>query len=318
MIRALVYSKGKIREETGLDEIRRAFGSKANTVWVDVDSPSKSEIEEIAAAFSLHKLTVSDILRQRQRPKIESFEEYAFMVLRAFPSGKLDKSVQLNLLLFPNCIFTISFDPVTSQDDFYEKVKSNPYPLSLGPDYILYAVADGVVEGYFPFANDITDRLDALEDEVFSSPDEAILSQVFETKKQLFAFRKEVMPMRDMANSLARLEVKFVRSRNAPYFRDVYDHLVRLLDGVELSRDLVSNIMDAYLSSVSNGLNKSMKRIAAISLILMPPTLIASIFGMNFRVMPETEWEFGFYLIITIMLCLMLSSFYYFKREDWL
>ncbi len=318
MLRALVYSKGKLREEADLSRIARAASNRSNTVWLDVDSPDGREMESVAKAFGLHALSVEDVTKVYQRPKAEAFENYALVIIRSFRKDDPSQTVQLNFILSHNFLITLSFEPVTAQDDFYEKARQNPYLMSLGSDYLLYAVIDKVVDDYFPIAGDITEKLDVLEDAVFQNPDEGLLNGVFETKKRLFAFRKEVQPVRDIANALSRGEVKFVRGPNSPYFRDVYDHMVRILDNVELNRDLVSNIMDAYLSAVSNNLNKSMKRIAAISTILMPPTLLASAFGMNFRVIPEADWDYGFYLIIVVMVAMVLGSFWYFRKKDWI
>ena len=318
MLRALIYTKGKLREESDLSLVAKAAANRSNTVWLDVDSPDGVEVEAVARAFGIHQLSVEDMTRLYQRPKAEPFEHYALVIVRSFMKDDPSQTVQLNFILSSNYLITLSFEPVAPQDDFYEKARQNPYLLSLGADYLLYAVMDKVVDDYFPIAGDITEKLDLLEDAVFQNPDESLLNGVFETKKQLFAFRKEVQPVRDIANALSRREIKFVRQSNAPYFRDVYDHMVRILDNIELNRDLVSNIMDAYLSAVSNNLNKSMKRIAAISTILMPPTLLASAFGMNFRVIPEADWDYGFYLIIAVMVAMVLGSFWYFRKKDWL
>ncbi len=337
MIRALIYSKGKAREESDLAAIAKAAAVKSNTVWVDVDAPTPKETEGLAHAFRLHELSIEDARKTNQRPKVEVYPNYAFVVVHSFkvpaiPAGAgpdyeigpdetdvvSGKTTQLNFFLGDNWIITHSIDNATTQEVVYEKAKKNPYLLSLGADYLLYAVMDATVDDYFPLFNAITEKLDCLEDEVLGQPTKATLSEALRMKKLLFTFRKEVQPLRDVAGSLSRREVRFVRDQNAPYYRDTYDHLVRLLDNVEMNRDMVTNVMEAYLSSVSNTLNKSMKRVAAISTILMPPTLLAGIFGMNFHNMPETEFEYGFYVLLAVMAVMMVGTTLYFKKEDWL
>jgi len=333
MIRALIYSKGKVKEEFEMPEIAKAIASKANTVWVDIDSPLKEDLDELVEILKIHELSVDDARKTNQRTKIDVYPNYAYLVMRSFKTivdseqAKLKdedvdaisgKTTQLNFFLTENCLLTHSFENATTQDEVYDKAKKNPYLMSLGADYILYAVMDATVDDYFPLFNAITEKLDELEDTVLDKPTKATLSEALKLKKLLFAFKKEVQPLRDVTSSLSRREIRFVSDANAPYFRDVYDHIVRLMDNIEMNRDLVSNITEAYLSSVSNTLNKSMKRVAAISTILMPPTLLGSIFGMNFRVIPESEWEYGFYLVIGIMLVMVVGTYWYFKKEDWL
>jgi magnesium transporter len=329
MIRALIYSKGKVREEFDMQAIARAVSSKANTVWIDVDSPLKEDLDELVRIMNIHELSVEDARKTNQRPKLEVFPNYAYLVMRSFKTGGGErqdggegvlegKTTQLNFFLAENTLLTHSFENATTQEEVYGKARKNPYLLSLGADYLLYAVMDATVDDYFPLFNAVTEKLDELEDIVLERPTKATLAEAIGLKKLLFAFKKEVQPLRDVANSLSRREVRFVHDKNAPYFRDVHDHLVRLLDNVEMNRDLVSNIMEAYLSSVSNTLNKSMKRVAAISAILMPPTLLAGIFGMNFRTIPETEWEYGFYLLLAVMALMLVGTTWYFRKEDWL
>jgi len=333
MIRALIYSKGKVKEEFEMPAIAKAISSKSNIVWVDVDSPLKEDLDELVEMLDIHELSVEDARKTNQRPKIEVYPNYAYLVMRSFKTIMDDadfrlkdedvdilagKTVQLNFFLSQNCLLTHSFESATTQEEIYEKARKNPYLMSLGADYLLYAVMDATVDDYFPLFNAITEKLDLLEDVVLDRPTKAVLTEALRLKKLLFAFKKEVQPLRDVTSALSRREVRFVADANAPYFRDVYDHIVRLMDNIEMNRDLVSNIMEAYLSSVSNTLNKSMKRVAAISTILMPPTLLASIYGMNFRVMPETEWEYGFYLLLGTMAIMIAGTYLYFKREDWL
>ncbi|MFA5247313.1 MAG: magnesium/cobalt transporter CorA [Candidatus Micrarchaeia archaeon] len=333
MIRALIYSKEKVHEEFEMPAIAKAISIKSNTVWVDIDSPLKEDLDELVEIMKIHELSVDDARKTNQRTKIEVYPNYAYVVMRSFKTivdgadialnnEEVDllagKTTQLNFFLSQNCLLTHSFENATTQEEVYEKVKKNPYLMSLGADYLLYAIMDATVDDYFPLFNAITEKLDALEDRVLDKPTKATLGEALRLKKLLFAFKKEVQPLRDVTSSLARREVRFVSDANAPYFRDVYDHIVRLMDNIEMNRDLVSNIMEAYLSSVSNSLNKSMKRVAAISTILMPPTLLGSIFGMNFKVIPESEWEYGFYLVIGIMLAMLIGTYWYFKKEDWL
>jgi magnesium transporter len=333
MIRALVYCKGKVSETSEMPAIAKAIASKANTVWVDIDSPKKEDLDELVSVLKIHELSVEDARKTNQRPKVEVYPDYAYVVMRSFKTivgcaepelsdkdidALSEKTTQLNFFLSENCLLTHSFENATTQEEVYEKAKKNPYLLSLGADYLLYAVMDATVDDYFPLFNAITEKLDELEDVVLDKPTKQTLAEALRLKKMLFAFKKEVQPLRDVTSSLSRREVRFVSDATAPYFRDVYDHTVRLLDSIEMNRDLVSNIMEAYLSSVSNTLNKSMKRVAAISTILMPPTLLAGIFGMNFHNMPETEFEYGFYVMLSVMAIMMVGTTLYFRKEDWI
>ncbi len=319
MIRALVHTKGRpIREELSLSKIAEAAASKSNTLWIDVDAPTKEELDALASKFSISELTISDILKNQCRPKVEQFDNYSLIVLRAFAPGSLDKSIQFSALLFSNALMTISADPVTSQDELYEYVRKNPGPMALGMDFVLYEVLARIIDSYSPYIKEITESLDELENETFERPDESIPVRLFDAKKQLYAFRKEAAPLQEITDSISSLGIRFVSRCNAQYFQDASGSLASLLDAVDSSMDLANSLMEASLLEETGNTNRSLRRIAAIALILLPPILLAAIFGMKFQGVPFSDLEMGFYLALMLILSLLVSSYYYFKRIDWI
>ncbi|MFH1285903.1 MAG: magnesium/cobalt transporter CorA [Candidatus Micrarchaeota archaeon] len=318
IIRSFVYEDGKLKEERDIAEMARQLLNAKSIIWVDLSEPTQEEIKLLETTFNFHPLTIEDILHENQRPKIETYDDYAFIAIRTLSPETPDLTYQLNFYLGKTFIVSVNQHPIKAVKTIIEKCSQNPLYLKRGPDFLLYSILDAVVDDVFPKLIELDDNIEEIESKIFESPSQEQLNMLFGLKRKALLVRKVMWPMRDIFNVLARLDTDFIRKSNHPYFRDVYDHTIRITEMLDMDRELITNSMEAYLSIVSNNLNIIMKKLASIAAIVMVPTLIAGVYGMNFKVMPEVEWAYGYYFALALMGGSVLLLFIYFKRRGWL
>ena len=286
--------------------------------WVDFENPTQEELGLLEKRFGFHRLAVEDVAKGRQRPKIENYKGYDFIVLRT-PAKDQASAHQFNVFLSDSYLVTVNLHPVPEEAAAIEKASKNPEILKRGPDAVLYNLLDAFVDAYFPALKELDDQVDRIEDEIISgkaSPE--VLHRLLRLKRRAANLRRITWPMRDLASSLARGESNYIGKDNLIYFRDVHDHLVRIVEQVDVTRDMITTTMEAYLSVVSNNLNIVMKKLTAIATILFVPALIAGVYGMNFQNMPELKWEHGYYYALGLMGIVTLALIIYFRKKEWL
>ena len=218
-------------------------------------------------------------------------------------------------------IVTVHWEPSPALAHVQERWRQQVASVGTNAGELLYAILDAIADGYFPLLDRLSDRIDRLQDAIIggngASPDRSVLRDVLHIKRRLLDLRRVVAPLRDVVNGLLRRDVAVVDEPMLPYFQDLYDHLVRVLDGVDIAREMLATTLDANLSVTSNNLNVVVKRLTAFTVILMIPTLIAGIYGMNFVYMPELAWPFGYALALAAMATSMIGAYIYFRRHDW-
>jgi magnesium transporter len=290
--------------------------------WVNVEGVHNVEIiRHLGERFSLHPLVLEDIVNTVQRPKIEDYNDYLFIVLRMLrpTSGGEFTSEQLSMILGDNYLFT--FQEGLQGDVFdmvRERLRSNKGKgRSMGADYLAYALIDAIVDSYFSVLEDLGERIVNLEEELTMSPDTSSLLEINDIKKEIIFLRKAVWPLREAVSFLERGDSGLLSPATRLYFRDVYDHTVQVIDTVETYRDLLSGMLDLYLSSISNRINEVMKLLTVIGTIFMPLTFLVGVYGMNFKHMPELEWRYGYFMLWGIMVALTVAMAVYFKRKRW-
>jgi len=316
MLRALASHNGTIDEVSDLGKLEPLLkgGSK---IWMDLQQPTPDEFEFLEKKLGLHHLVLEDMAHERQRPKVEPYDDYTYVVVKAFENGRTSQTVQLNLVLGAHYLLTVHSRPVPSLDHVWDRTLKNPALLSHGADFALYNVLDEYVDNLFPLVGEFDAELDALSETVFRDPSPEILSRLFRIKRRLFNARKAIVPLRDVLTSLSRHDLSLIGKKNAVYFRDVYDHVIRIIETLDNDRELVTASMEGYLSSVSNNLNQIMKKLTAITAIIMVPSLIAGIYGMNFGNI--TDYAFGGASVaFTMMAASVLVLGIYFRRRHWL
>lgn len=297
--------------------------TQAGIRWVNVEGVHNVEIIRcLGDCFQLHPLVLEDIVNTVQRPKIEDYGDYLFIVLRMLrptPEGGFT-SEQLSIILTADHLF--SFQEGIAGDAFdgiRERLRNAKGKIrGMGSDYLAYALLDAIVDSYFSVLEGLGERIVNVEDDLTLMPDRAVLKLISEMKKEIIFLRKAVWPLRETISFLERGDSELLSEATKLYFRDVYDHTVQVIDTVETYRDLLSGMLELYLSSLSNRTNEIMKFLTIVGTIFMPLTFLVGVYGMNFKHMPELEWRNGYYMLWVAMALISLTMIIYFRRKRWL
>ncbi len=299
------------------------YKNKPTVTWINVDGVHNvSMLEKIGECFGLHRLVMEDIMNTDQRPKMEDYGDYLYLVLKMLMSGKNGDIVteQISIILGPN--FVLSFQEGIEGDVFNlirDHLRTGKGRIrKMKADYLAYALIDAVVDNYFVILEKFGDKIETLETELIEQPTQKTVQKIYQLKREMIFLHNAIWPLREVVSSLGKHESSLITEATAPYLRDVYDHVIHIIDSVDIYREMLSSMLDMYLSSVSNRLNEVMKVLTVISLIFMPITFIAGVYGMNFKYMPELEWRNGYFLALFAMFGIGLSMFLYFKRKKWL
>lgn len=291
--------------------------------WIDVEGiHDVSTLEELGRLFNLHPLVMEDILNTDQRPKAEDYGEYIYVVLRMLcfdPKKNEVVADQVSIIIGKN--FIISFQE--GELDVFEPLRRGIREgkgriRKMGSDYLAYALVDAIVDNFFSIFEKFGDEIDLVEDELIGSPSRATLERIYRLKRDMLFLRKSVWPLRELIASLERGESDLVTDPVRMYLRDVHDHAVYLVDTIETFRDMLSGMLDIYLSSMSNRMNEVMKVLTIIATIFMPLTFIAGVYGMNFRYMPELEWRLGYPMVLGAMALVSIGMLIFFRRKKWI
>jgi len=309
------------KEVQTLDECL-PFNLTSTVTWINIDGVHDKEVvEKIGGAFGLHPLILEDIMTTSQRPKLDNLETAMFVVARMVElNGKGTEIVteQLSLVFGKNFVLTFQEEPGDMFDPVRERIRTGRGRVrKLGPDYLAYALLDAVVDHYFVVLENLGDRIEALEDELVHNPRQETLHKIHTLKQEMLMFRKAVWPLREVIALMEREESSLIQDSTNIYLRDVYDHVIQVIDNVETYRDMLAGMLETYLSSMSNRMNEVMKILTIISTIFIPLTFIAGVYGMNFEHMPELKWRFGYFLIWGVMAVVGLGLIRFFKRKKW-
>ena len=303
-----------------LGEIDKIGAEPGTMVCVHVTDPSDELIDELGREFALHPLAVEDLRKRQQRPKIDTYaDQHMIVVYEAIDgSGSGGGLSEIHIFVGKSWVLTVHWAPAPMIDAAHQRLEAHPESVGDAPGEVLYALLDSAVDSFFPELDRLSDRIDALEDRVLETDsDREALREILAIKRRLLDLRRVLAPMRDVANSLLRRETPLVDAAVVPYFQDLYDHLIRVLDQLDVYRDLLGTVLDARLSVASNSLNAVMKRLTAFTVVLMIPTLIAGIYGMNFTFMPELEWAAGYPLALIAMVVAAGAAIGFFWKHGW-
>ncbi len=299
------------------------FKEKPTVTWLNIDGVHDIEvIEKIGKHFDLHPLIMEDIVHTEQRPKLEDMDHYLFCVLKMLSFDETKNIIrieQVSLILGGNFVILFQeregdvFDPVR------ERIRNAKGRFRrTGSDYLAYALIDSVVDSYFHVLEKIGDKIEILEDELVSDPRPETLQTIHELKREMIFLRKSIWPLREVISGLERGGSSLMSEATIPFLRDVYDHTIQVIDTIESHRDMISGMLDTYLSSISNRMNEVMKVLTIMATIFIPLTFIAGIYGMNFEYMPELRWHLGYFGVWIVMALVALAMVVYFKRRRWL
>jgi len=317
------YSKDHLNTETdvSLDHCRE-LKNTPSVSWINLDGiHDVATLEAFGQAFDLHPLVLEDILNTSHRPKVEELEQSLLIILKMLFFDDQTNQIQaeqISLVLTENNVLSFQERP----GDVFEGVRDRLNRQSgrirqRGPDYLTYALIDSIVDSYFHILEKIGDRLESLERELINQPTQDTLQQVYHFKGQLIFLRKAVWPLRELSNSLLQDEIVLIKESTMVYLRDLYDHSVQIIDTLEIFRDTASGLIDLYMSSVSHRMNEVMKVLTIMASLFIPLTFVAGIYGMNFELMPELKWRWGYAMVWGVMLSCAFGMLVYFKKKKW-
>jgi magnesium transporter len=291
-------------------------------VWVDVTAPEEADFALLSERFGMHPLVMEDVRSEEGRPKLHEYDEQLYLIFHAVRKQNRDERfetnfVEIDCLIGPDYVLTLHLEPLPPFDDLRARWERHPGLMQPGPGYLLYELMDEVLDDYFPLLDAMDDHIDALEAQMLDGNGHNLTSEIFGLKRCLVEIRHIAGPMRDVVNTLMRRDAE-TGGRHFAYFQDLYDHAVRIVDMVDTFRDILSGAMDVYLASQSNRLNEVMKTMTAMSIMLLVPNLIAAIYGMNFKNMPELETRYGYFMALGVMAAVMAAIYANFKRKNWL
>jgi len=328
MIRSLLYTPGKpLQTDLPPEALTRALRSRRSLLWLDFTGEPPQVCEPILRRFGFHPLAIDDALQELHSPKVDDWGDYLYIVmntltLRADQAGVAPGVEELDIFLGPNFVVTHHDTPIHCIDHTFSACQRDQRHLRDGADHLLYRIIDNLVADYMPLVEQVDNELDRLEDQVFDSPSPATIENLFTLKRTLLAMRRILTPQREVLNKLARDDYRMIDPKDRVFFRDVYDHLVRLHDLNESMRDLVGGALDTYLSVINNRMNEIMKTLTVITTLFMPISFIVGFFGMNFFTPPTglAAWTASPAFLATLLLLLLIPAgmFFWISRRHWL
>lgn len=307
------------REMHNLEDCRELI-DKPSVKWININGiHDVSIIEKVGEIFNIHPLVLEDILHTDQRPKMEDYEDYIYSVLKMLTLNRDVDFEQVSFLLCKNCAITFQEKEGDVFNSVRERIRSGKGRLrKMGADYLYYSLIDAVVDNYFIVLEGIGDRIELIENSLISGPTSTLLRDVHHLKRMMILLRKSVWPLRELVGGLQRSESTLMTKMISVYFRDVYDHTIQIIDAVETYRDVLSGMIDIYLTTISNRTNSIMKVLTIIATIFIPLTFITGIYGMNFEYLPELRWKYGYPFALSIMFAVVLTMLSFFRKKKWL
>lgn len=307
-------------------EMLGALRSKDSLLWVDLESPSEFESECLVEIFNFHPLAIEDCLSDCPQPKIDDYDEYLFLVMHAMVTRRDEKEdeeelahVELDIFVGENYVVTVHRTPLKTMEQMRGAIgrRAELY-MGQGADYLVHAILDRLVDNYQPILDKYDAMIDELEEEIFNNPPADYLSTLMQVKHDIFNLRRSVAPQRDVINFITKTPTNFIRPQHMIYFRDVYDHLVRIYSTAESYHEQLSNILSAYFSYSSHKINDVVKHMTVLATLTMPAVIVASVYGMNFKTMPQLEWDYGFWFSIGLMVAISAGMLLWMKFKKWI
>jgi magnesium transporter len=322
VVNCAAYEDGRRVADISVADISEALKVPGRFVWVGLREPDEALLREIQVEFGLHDLAVEDALRAHQRPKVEQYGDTLFVVLRTARMAGTPPRIELgetHLFVGPRFVVSVRHGASASYTEVRAHCEAAPQLLARGPGFVLYAIMDFIVDQYFPIVDALEEQLGELEEEIFGGElNRQTTERIYLLKRDLVTFKRAVSPLVDVCNRLMRFDLPLIPEDTRPYIRDVYDHSVRINEVVDTLRELLTSALEANLSLVSVAQKESMKRLAGWAAIIAVPTMIAGIYGMNFKFMPELESPLGYPLAVAVMGGACGYLYVRFRRSGWL
>lgn len=312
-------------EEKDLAQIEDVFAYKStdSITWININGLNHiTEIDKIGKHYNLHPLILEDIVNIGQRPKIDEYENYIFVVLKMlyYNSDENIVSEQVSFILGENYVLTFQ----EAEGDVFNSVRerlrfSKGKIRGLGSDYLLYSLIDAVTDHYYLIIETMSNKIENLEDNLFNGQTKNEISQqIQDLKREVLKVRRAIFPLREIINRIEKTDNKLILDKTLHYYRDIYDHIIQISENIDIYREMIWGLMDMYMTSISNKMNEVMKVLTIIATIFIPLTFIAGIYGMNFDNIPELHYKYSYFILWAVMIVLFISMLLYFKRKKWL
>ena len=313
---------GRFLDQLSREQIRDCLATGEGLLWVDIEGAADDDTNLLANTFCFHPLAVADCVSKNiHPPKIDDFEDYLFIIVHGINyhiESDVVETAELALFLGKNYVVTSHDVPMRWVSSMLDRIHTNERAMRRGGDFLAHDIIDTLVDNIMPTIDEMDERSVAVEAEALHEPKRQTLISIMQLKRSILALTRVILPQREIANALSRGEYALISERARIYYRNIYDHLVRIEMLTRDLRDMAESALNTYLSSVSNRMNEVMKMLTLIATIFIPLTFVAGIYGMNFANMPELEWQYGYFAILAVMAVIGVSLVFYFRRKRWL
>jgi magnesium transporter len=322
VVNCAAYLDGRRIAVIEMNNIHRVLQHSQKFVWLGLHEPTEETLQQLQREFSLHDLAIEDAHNAHQRPKIETYGDTLFVVLRTAQINRERDRIdfgETHFFVGHNFLVTVRHGSSISYSDVRIRCESTPQLLRKGQGFALYAVMDSIVDQYFPVVMTLEEELQKIEEKVFKGkPDRETTEDIYQLKRQLLEVKRAVSPLIDICNRLMRFDIKLISADTQPYFRDIYDHAMRINEMVDHTRELLNTALEANFSLISISHGEVSKRFAGWAAIIAVPTMVAGFYGMNFQFMPELSWHYGYPIVVVITLSLCVVLYFFFRKSGWL
>jgi len=322
IINCAAYLNGRRVANIEITEIGKVLQNPDHFVWVGLNEPHESTLLQLQKECNLHDLAIEDAHNAHQRPKIEMYGDILFVVLRNVQMSTGNHHIdfgETHFFVGQNFLITIRHGSNISYADVRARCESMPNLLRKGQGFALYAVMDSIVDQYFPVVDTLEEDLQEIEDKIFKDkPSRQTTEDIYQLKRELLNVKRAVSPLVDIANRLMRFDINLISEDTQPYFRDIYDHALRINEMVDHARELLNTALEANFSLISISHGEVSKKFAGWAAIIAIPTMVAGFYGMNFKYMPELELKYGYPFVVLVTLALCITIYSLFKKADWL
>ena len=321
IINCAAYANGKRIADVELNNVHEVLKTNEQFVWIGMHEPSNDILKTVQKEFGLHDLAIEDAQKAHQRPKVELYGDSLFIVLRTAQMSK-QRHIEFgetHFFIGSNFIVSLRHGASLSYAPIRSRCEAMPHLLSKGQGFVLYAIMDFIVDQYFPVVHELEQELLNIEDKIFKEkPSRETTENIYQLKRELLDTKRAVSPLVDICNRLMRFDIQYISSDTQPYFRDIYDHSVRLNEMVENTRELLNTALEANFSLISISQSDVSKKFAGWAAIVAIPTMVAGFYGMNFQFIPNEQWHYGFYMVIIFTIAACILVYYFFRRSGWL
>lgn len=322
IVKCVAYADGQRDKNVEIEEIHETLEHPDRFIWVGLHEPSEELLQRVQKEFCLHELAIEDAHSAHQRPKIEMYGDALFIVLRTAHMNSEQRKIEFgetHFFLGARYLVSVRHGSSLAYTDVRARCEAKPHLLRKGPAFALYAVMDAIVDQYFPLVDALEQELQELEDKIFCDAfSRETTAKIYGLKRELLEVKRSVSPLIDICNRLTRFDLEFIAEDTRPYFRDVYDHAIRINEMVDILRELLTTALEANFSLISISQNEVTKKLASWAAIIALPTMVAGVYGMNFEWMPELKWHYGYPVILALTITGCGAIYAYFRRVGWL